>query len=220
MPTATPFKALGRGNGFPFNPKELAVEPVNGSLGMTINAYNALYATWNGGNFIGLSNGQGFSQPFSNILDAMPTYWNLYNFYLSASAEVTRDDDTQNKSVTNFEISQSVERDPTTRICKILPAFRNISSARVSFYFNQIYYFNTGTTIKYYWGLAYAYIDLRVNGGTITHRSYEHRQNNEYEDFIFTITPNLKIAMAFNSSSPFDSVNITASIDSVNYYTY
>lgn len=220
----TPFKALGLYNGFPFRALELAVNPINGSIGMTVNDYNSLYATWNGGAFSGLSSGQGFSQPFNNILDAMPFYWNLYNFYLSASVSTTVGSNIQSASVDNLEISQTVQRDPKNRIGNTIPSFRdNDSSASIYFFFNRIYYFGTGANKKYYWGLVgTTSINPGVSGGSISPRTYERRQNlNEYEDFILTITSNVKIAMAFYSpTTAFDSVTATASVNSVNYYTY
>lgn len=223
MPTATPFKALGAGNGFPFCTTELAVEPVDGSIGMTINDYNTLYATWNGGTFSGLSTGQGFSQPFSNILDAMPFFWNLYDFNLSSSVSATLGSNTQSASVTNLAISQAVEITPKNKACRFnTPTFRdNDPSASINFLFSNIYYFGTGVNKKYYWGLISTSINPGIGVGSILPRTYENRQNlNEYDDFEFSITSDVKIAMAFYSSTAFDSVTATASVNSVNYYTY
>jgi len=223
MPTATSFKALGKGNGLPFCTTELAVEPVNGSIGMTINAYNSLYATWNGGTFSGLSSGQGFSQPFSNILNAMPFFWNLYNFNLSSSVSATVGSFNQSATVSNLAISQTVEIEPKDRACRFTtPNFRdNDSSAYVNFLFSGIYYFGTGANKKYYWGLISTSINPGVGVGNILPRTYENRQNlNEYDDFVFLITSDVKIAMAFYSATAFDSVTANATINSVNYYTY
>lgn len=223
MPTATPFKAFGRGNGLPFCTTELAVEPVNGSIGMTISGYNSSYATWNGGNYSGLSTNQGFSQPFSNILDATPFFWNLYDFNLSSSVEAIIGSNTYSASVSNLAISQAVEIVPKNRSCRSnSPTFRdNDSSASINFLFAGIYYFGTGANKKYYWGLISTYINPGVGVGSILPRTYENRQNfNEYDDFILSITSNVKIAMAFYSSTAFNSVTANASINSVNYYTY
>jgi hypothetical protein len=223
MPTATPFKALGRGNGLPFCATELAVEPVDGSIGMTINNYNSLYATWNGGSFSGLSSGLGFSQPFNDILNAMPFFWNLYNFNLSSSVSATLGTNTQSASVTNLAISQSVEITPKNRACRSnSPTFKdNDPSASINFLFAGIYYFGTGSNKKYYWGLISTKINPGVSGGNILPRTYENRQNpNEYDDFILSITTDVKIAMAFYSTTAFDSVTATALVNSVTYYTY
>jgi hypothetical protein len=219
MPTATPFKAIGMGNGFPFLPRELAVEPVNGSIGMTISEYNTLYeGTYS------LSTGQGFSQPFSNILDASSFFWNLYDFNLSSSVEAITESDVFSASVSNLAISQSVEIVPKNRACRSRgPYFRDNKSiyTKANFLFNGIYCYGTGANKKYYWGIINTYINPGVTVGLIAPRTYENRQYYyEYEDFILSITSNVKIQMAFYSPDPFVTVNADAEINSVNYYTY
>ena len=223
MPTATPFTALGRGNGFPFCPVELAVRPVDGSLGMSINDYNAAYATWNGGDFQGLSGGLGFSQPFTNLTDSMNFFWNLHSFTLSSSISWVKNSNSDSASVSGIDITQSVEKTPSERAClSFPPSFRDSEAGvNVNFLFAGIYYFGEGGSREYYWGLISTGINPGIGVGSILPRTYENRTDlYEYTPFVLVFDSAVSIAMAYYTTSALTSGSGSASIDSLEFYTY
>jgi hypothetical protein len=228
MPTATPFKALARGNGFNTIVKELAVEPVDGNLGITINDYNAAYATWNGGNFSGLSNLQAFSQPFSNLKDAEPFWWNSYSLEITADLEFTQYGENLSNSIDGAALNQSVEYTPAERVNRPYPSpfTYNSGGSVLNLFFNGLYYYGNGTNRKYYWGLVGTTNIQIVSGANFAAypRIYERRNSTsltEYDPFILTITSTIKLAMAhYSTNSEVTDVDFNISVDSVNYYTY
>lgn len=221
MPTATSFKAIGMGNGFPFCPIELAVRPVNGNLGMTINNYNNAYATFNGGNFYGLSTTIGFSRPFYTLTDAMQTYWNLHSFKISASAAWSKNSNGDSASITNELISQSVVRTPMQRACYAFHQYNDIpalpGNAQVNINISGIYYFG----LEYYWSIYQTGINPGIGVGSILPSTFENKQNfYEYSPLVLNITNTLVIDMAYYVSTQLDSASASASVGTTTYYTY
>lgn len=225
MPTATPFTALGKGNGFPFCPNELAVQPVNGNLGMTTNAYNDAYATFNGGDFYGLSATLGFSRPFYTLTDAMQTYWNLHSFTISASVAWSKNSNSDSASITDALIQQSVERTPMQRVCYAFRQFNDIpalpGNARVNINISGIFYFDTGSGLEYYWSIYQTGINPGIGVGSIYPSTFEMKEDFfEYSPLVLNITDTLVIDMAYYTTSELDSGTASASVETTTYYTY
>lgn len=106
MPTATPFKAIGRGNGFPYCPTvENKINVNNYSKWTTLGGYN--------------SNSSGAVTEYQINLSrqrAMQLYWNLYqvNCSLSSVNDLESEyEDTWDESITN--VSTNIQ--PKNRTC-------------------------------------------------------------------------------------------------------
>jgi hypothetical protein len=96
MPTATPFTALGRGNGFPFCPVNLEV---------------SVYDYWTTlGGFNHESGGTPLQAEIDlSLVNAMKLYWNFYGATLSVSAATAE--------VNNIDVSDDARAEPSLRVC-------------------------------------------------------------------------------------------------------
>ena len=115
MPVATPFAALGRGNGFPFCPAKVNV--LNNSFD------NTEYYSWStlGGtnktNIGTLSESEKTANIQASFINAMKLFWNLYEINGSATADLFLESIiTLNSSVTKAE--QPVNHEPSDLVCE------------------------------------------------------------------------------------------------------
>jgi hypothetical protein len=140
MPTATPFTALGRGNGFPFCPDKINVsdrgdgQPYD--YWTTLDGFNK-----------GSTGVRSDSDLRDSLIAAMKFYWNLKGMNASAS----RDDDFNNisSSVENVELDDSDE--PYTRVCPFYPfAVKIDTSCFNSIGINNEFNFNEFRALKIY----------------------------------------------------------------------
>jgi len=166
MPTAIKFNSSGAGNGFPFCFRELAVKPVNGSLGMTSSAYNTQY-----GDFSRINSSIGFSRGKSDPKDFYDLYWNLYSFTVSASVSYTYTFNgstrTESGSVSNIQMNRSSNQEPRERVCgtglvAYESTFTKDQESRISF--GPIYYFENGDGSKEYYLSFDASIRVAADG--------------------------------------------------------
>jgi len=166
MPTAIKFNSSGAGNGFPFCFRELAVKPVNGSLGMTSSAYNTQY-----GDFSRINSSIGFSRGKSDPKDFANLYWNLYSFTVSASVSYTYTVNgstrTESGSVSNIQMNRSSNQEPRERVCgtglvAYESTFTKDQESRISF--GPIYYFENGDGSKEYYLSFDASIRVAADG--------------------------------------------------------
>ena len=172
MPTAIKFNSSGAGNGFPFCFRELAVKPVNGSLGMTSNAYNNQY----GDDFSTFDSDTGFSRGKLDPEDFADLYWTIYSFKASASVSYTytvndgnggTTTQTDSGSVSDIQMNRRFAQEPRERVCgtglvAYESTFTKDQESRISF--GPIYYFENGDGSKEYYLSFDASIRVAADG--------------------------------------------------------
>ena len=172
MPEATPFMALGVGNGFPFCFRELAVKPVNGSLGMTSNDYNNEY----GDDFSTIGSDTGFSRGKLDPEYFADLYWNLYSFKASASVSYTytvndgnggTNTVTDSGSVSDIQMNRTLDQEPRERVCyksHVEYESTDTTDQESRIRFGPIYYFENEDGSKEYYLSFEASIRVAVEG--------------------------------------------------------
>ena len=165
MPTAIKFNSSGAGNGFPFCFRELAVKPVNGSLGMTSSAYNTQY----GDDFSTIGSYTGFSRGKSDPKDFAELYWNLYSFKVSASVSYTygTTSQTDSGSVSAIQMDRTFDQEPRERVCYTGPVeyeSTDTTDQESRIRFGPIYYFENEDGSKEYYLSFEASIRVAVEG--------------------------------------------------------
>ena len=231
MPEATPFMALGVGNGFPFCFRELAVKPVNGSLGMTSTAYNTQY----GDDFstigsIGFSRGKLDPKDFSNL------YWNLYSFNVSASVSYTytvtyingdTDTRTESGSVSDMQMNRSSDQEPRERVCNkgsVSYGNTDMEYFNPSISFGRIYYFENEDGSKEYYLSFEAFIfvaveDTRRFGGNFRALTFNRLNDSVWGGVITIDGIELDMIYVMFAIEP-DSITAAISLTDTTFYTY
>ena len=231
MPTATSFNALGAGNGFPFCFRELAVKPVNGSLGMTSNDYNNEY----GDDFSTIGSDTGFSRGKLDPKYFADIYWNLYSFKASASVSYTytvNDGNggtttvTDSGSVSDIQMNRRFDQEPRERVCykgrvEYKSTVTTDQDSRI--WFGPIYYFENEDGSKEYYLSFLASIHVAVSASVWFGDRFQARNFDRlppvWEGVITIDGIELDMIYAMFDSEP-DSITAAISLTDTTFYTY
>jgi hypothetical protein len=224
MPETTPFTALGRGNGFSFCPRQLAVEPVDGILPISISDYNATYGATYG--FLSASSNN-FSSGVTNLTDLMAIYYNLYSFNVTATGSYEFLGGPSDSHTWTDDLAQVVEKEPINRVCTFsTPNYRYNGSSYYdygNFKLNgsQFFYDDGAGNKTYYAGAVSSSSFFRNTGvtnfGARTFESVDAGQ--ELTHHKITIS-GVELHFSFYAATTPDSYSSTLTVNSVDEYTY
>ena len=221
MPTTEPFIPLGVGNGFPFCFRELAVKPVNGSLGMTSSAYNTQY----GDDFSTIGSYTGFSRGKSDPKDFAELYWNLYSFKVSASVSYG-DPPPHSGSVSDIQMNREFDQEPRERVCYTGPVeykstVTTDQDSRI--WFGPIYYFENEDGSKEYYLSFLASIHVAVSASVWFGDRFQARNFDRlppvWEGVITIDGIELDMIYAMLDFEP-NSITASISLTDTTFYTY